>query len=218
MHFGVTLTDYVTQGPEHYLRLYLEQRDELLQNLLDSRGPCDELECSVCSAPTPELYRCLNCTHTPLYCHSCIVSVHQRLPFHKIEKWNSSFFEAATLHSLGYVLHTGHNGNPCPSVLPDTSKLVIVSSSGIHTTNVSWCTCQGLSHSKQLMNLRFYPATRQHPQTAFTYEVLDHYLVDKTTCKATAHGFYEKLRLLTDPINGAKLPVSAQSYSGVVFL
>jgi hypothetical protein len=35
-------------------------------------------------------------------------------PFHRIKKWNGTYFEGADLVSLGLVIHVGHGGRHCP--------------------------------------------------------------------------------------------------------
>ena len=39
---------------------------------------------------------------------------HKLLPFHRIQKWNGTYFAKTTLHDQGYILHLGHHGGMCP--------------------------------------------------------------------------------------------------------
>ena len=65
--------------------------------------------------------------------------------------------------------------------------LVIVDTSGIHELPVVFCKCIGaLSEDKQLLNMCLYPATVQRPQTAFTFRLLDDFLVTNQECKTPA--------------------------------
>ena len=45
------------------------------------------------------------------------------------------------------------------------------------------------------------------PQTAFTFNVLDEFLIDSLECKTSAFSFYSKLRRLTDNAFPDTLPV-----------
>src|SRR5258708_8120898 len=60
---------------------------------------------------------------------SCIVEAHTSLPFHRIDQWNATHFQATSLHSLRYILHLRpprefcHNVNPTKT-LPPNNMLV----------------------------------------------------------------------------------------------
>src|SRR5882757_4269771 len=57
--------------------------------------------------------------------------------------------------------------------------MVIVDVSGIHHIGVQFCHCSDATpHDSQLMSLGLFPATFDNPQTAFTFRVLDDFLLD----------------------------------------
>jgi hypothetical protein len=85
--------------------------------------------------------------------------------------------------------------------------MTLISTSGVHTISVQPCACQDRDLFSQLLDSCLFPATFAWPQTAFTFEVLVHYLIDYTICKTTAYSFYEKLRWLTNPADTASVPV-----------
>ncbi|KAG1787048.1 uncharacterized protein HD556DRAFT_1312999 [Suillus plorans] len=66
------------------------------------------------------------------------------------------------------------------------TKLTIVHSTGVFLHNVVWCSCPGVDSS----------TTR--PQTAFTFDVLNHFLIDALECKTSASSFFEKIRRMTN--------------------
>ncbi|KAG2049657.1 hypothetical protein BDR06DRAFT_984261 [Suillus hirtellus] len=82
----------------------------------------------------------------------------------------------------------------------DTSPVTIVHSSGVFIYNVAWCHCQGSVPKQHLQLLRagLFPASSTRPKTAFTFEVLDHFLIDSLECKTSARSFFEKLTRLTN--------------------
>lgn len=83
-------------------------------------------------------------------------------------------------------------------------------SAGIFVHLVKWCRCNGASDQDkhlQLLRHRLFPSTVVKPQTAFTFNVLDEFLIDSLECKTSAFSFYSKLRRLTDNAFPDALPV-----------
>lgn len=140
-------------------------------------------------------------------------------------------FHDVTLAELGFIWYLGHGGEPCPSYggseiygcqdervdgvteagsLPqDTTPVTVVHSSGVFTHNMSWCCCQGSNPQHlQLLRAGLFPASSTRPRTAFTFEVLDHFLIDALECKTSARSFFEKLTRLTNNAFPDSVPVS----------
>jgi hypothetical protein len=88
------------------------------------------------------------------------------------------------------------------------TAMVVVDSSGIHNIVVTWCTCPG-SHRPdlQLLDIGLYPATFKQPRTAFTFPVLDEFLIDNLECKTACFNFYGKLRRFTSGAFPHTVPV-----------
>ncbi|KAG2112799.1 hypothetical protein BD769DRAFT_1630137 [Suillus cothurnatus] len=81
----------------------------------------------------------------------------------------------------------------------NTTPITVVHSSGVFTHVVSWCGCLGSNPwHLQLLRAGLFPASSTWPRTAFTFEVLDHFLIDALECKTLARSFYEKLMRLTN--------------------
>ncbi|KAF8545706.1 hypothetical protein OG21DRAFT_1381621, partial [Imleria badia] len=62
---------------------------------------------------------------------------------------------------------------------------------------VKWCRCNGTTledRHLQLIHAGLFPATITKPQTAFTFAVLDEFLIEALKCKTSASSFYQKLR------------------------
>ncbi|KAG1847220.1 hypothetical protein F4604DRAFT_1594685 [Suillus subluteus] len=88
------------------------------------------------------------------------------------------------------------------------SNLVIVHSTGVYSHSVSWCQCPGAekAHHLDLMKARLFPASLTRPRSAFTFDVLDNFLIDTLECKTSAMSFYQKLRRFTNNAFPDKIP------------
>ncbi|KAI6010461.1 hypothetical protein EDC04DRAFT_2610199 [Pisolithus marmoratus] len=80
-------------------------------------------------------------------------------------------------------------------------QMTIVHTEGIFSHEVSVCNCPG-SHPNDwhlgLLRQRLFPASISKPKTAFTFTVLDHFLIDALECKPSAMSFYQKLKRFTN--------------------
>lgn len=111
--------------------------------------------------------------------------------------------EKATLRNIGLQIHLGHDGNPCPTPSGTKKKLVVCHTSGFHHVHVIFCGCNssgtGFVHQwKQLFRIKWYPATRARPNTAFTFEVLDFYIELSHQAKLNLYDFHKTLDRVTD--------------------
>ncbi|KAG1874976.1 hypothetical protein F4604DRAFT_1880814 [Suillus subluteus] len=148
-------------------------------------------------------FRCVTCTGDHGWCCPCLITSHRSLPFHQIQCWDNKCFQDVTLADQGYIWYLGHGGEPCPSQtgpLPqDTTPVTIVHSSGVFTHYVLGCHCPGSNPQHlQLLRAGLFPASSTRPKTVFTFEVLDHFLIDALECKTSARSFFEKLTRLTN--------------------
>jgi hypothetical protein len=161
---------------------------------------------------------------------------HKLLPFHRVQIWNGTHFARTTLHDQGYILHLGHHGEICPyaedpwldvedSVLPvddsnifedkenrqilKDSSINIVHTTGVFGHKVRWCRCPNASEKTvQLFQMRLFPASHIRPESAFTFDVLNHFYIDAMECKTAAASFMNKLCRLTDNAFPHKVSVS----------
>lgn len=170
----------------------------------------------------PASFRCAGleyCFQGHLYCSSCIVKTHAALPFHRIEQWNGTHFKATSLNSLGYMLHLCHAGEPCPNVNHRKSlprKMVVVHTNGFHKFAVQFCACYCAPRDAiQLSNAQLFPATIKHPQTAFSFALLDHFHQSTLSSKKPLHDYHDSLVKLTEPVFPQDVPVRC---SGMVLL
>ncbi|KAG1724150.1 uncharacterized protein EDB91DRAFT_1087569 [Suillus paluster] len=210
--FGTTsIFKQKTKTQNDFLRDYLPWCPEYISLLLGLEQLTKEGICDTCGEEDGFIW----------------LKAHVYLPFHNLQWWNGKCYQSTTLLDQGYVLYLGHGGEPCPysSKLSDSSpwadlggdlndvfmdgeveeetvetahetksivtKLVIVHSTGVYSHHVAWCQC---------------PASITQPQTAFIFNVLDHFLIDALECKTSAMSFYQKLRRLTNNAFPDKIP------------
>ncbi|PCH40606.1 hypothetical protein WOLCODRAFT_33338, partial [Wolfiporia cocos MD-104 SS10] len=76
--------------------------------------------------------------------------------------------------------------------------ITVVDVTGVHHLDIIWCCCPvATSHDLQLLESGLYPASILDPMTAFTFRVLDNFLLAKKECKTSAVVYYSKLRRVT---------------------
>ncbi|KAH9983825.1 hypothetical protein BJV77DRAFT_1062348 [Russula vinacea] len=125
------------------------------------------------------LYKCKECFGGRLHCKACIVQQHSSHPLHRIEKWNGLFFVRTSLRDLGLTVYLGHEGKPCPFLGQVLDRFTVVHTNGIHTC--SWL-----------------PATMEDPQTAFTFDILNSYLLLSLQGKVSREDYYVSISRHTD--------------------
>ena len=87
--------------------------------------------------------------------------------------------------------------------------LVVVDIDGVYQLPFTFCMCDGaLSEDIQLLDLGYYPASRNRPRTVFTTRVLDDFLLSNKECKASARNYYNKIRRATNGAFPHLVPVS----------
>jgi hypothetical protein len=162
-----------------------------LETDLNAGGPCPRCGKSA-------FYQCLECFSSPILCQQCIVNEHASQPLHQIRKWVSTHFETSSLHSLGLVVHLGHNGKPCPASA-ETNELTVVHTNGIHRCSVQFCDCNDITPNyQQLLLVRFFPATLAFPHTVFTFHVLTTFHQLSLCSKITPYDYFDTLKKLTN--------------------
>lgn len=203
------LNTTVLQTGNDLLDEWLPHRDEYLSILLENEGPRSP-NCHLCHLGEAT-YRCIYCFANPQLCQGCIISTHTNCPFHLIERWNGDFFQPATLMDIGFTLHLGHAGLPCPTPqdeqVPDII-MCVVDTLGITHHRIQPCCCK---HPRplhiQLLQMKLFPSTINRPQTVFTFSVLDRYHIESLEGKTSASNFYSQLRRITNNRFPHLLPV-----------
>ena len=112
---------------------------------------------------------------------------------HYPQCWKDGFFNRASLYSLRFVCHLGHEGDACP-MDSQPHNLLIVDISGWHKLQVKFCTCGAnpLSHERycQLLQMHWYLASFNRPQTVFSFNLLETYYKVTLQGKRNLYNFY----------------------------
>ncbi|KAN0086260.1 hypothetical protein V8E55_007394 [Tylopilus felleus] len=196
-------TSQKTKTQNDYLSEWIPWRPSYLDIILKSEAPCQPpWNCSGC-ADTMGTIRCVACLGNHIWCSVCAVKAHCALPFHRLQQWNGHFYNAVTLQ---------HLGDPCPlegMSGMSSQHFTVVDSGGIFIHTVKWCQCDGATQEDkhlQLLREQLFPETITNPQTAFTFGVLDEFLITSLECKTSAASFYKKLRRMTNNAFPDSLP------------
>jgi hypothetical protein len=95
-----------------------------------------------------------------------------------------------------------------PFIKNNKKMTTIVDKSGVHTHNIKYCMCGGAPPADiQLWQMGLFPASFSQPKTAFTFQVLDDFLLDNLECGTSAMNYYSKLRRMTTSVFPHQVPV-----------
>lgn len=88
--------------------------------------------------------------------------------------------------------------DPPVSTIDGHRVLTYVHINGVHQLPTSFCKCAGApSEEIQLLRMGLFPSTSHSPGTAFTFQLLDDYLLENLECKTSALHYFSKLRRMT---------------------
>ncbi|KAG1804565.1 hypothetical protein EV424DRAFT_1474441 [Suillus variegatus] len=88
-----------------------------------------------------------------------------------------------------------------PFIKNNKAMTTIVDKSGVHTHIVKYCTCPEADAAYiQLFNMGLFPASFIEPKTAFTFDVLNDFLLNNLECRTSAMNYYSKLRRMTTSV------------------
>ncbi|KAI6116658.1 hypothetical protein EDD16DRAFT_1520467 [Pisolithus croceorrhizus] len=210
-----------TKSQNDYIREWLPWKAEYLNIILEGEQLAKGGICEQCSEAEGSVW-CMSCAGVHAWCSPCAVKVHRNLPFHKVQRWNGAHYQPTSLMDLGFLWHIGHGGDPCPCNWsgPDPEEsgyvtgdgpsnhrkssqfqMTIVHTEGIFSHEVWVYKCPGSDPNDwhlDLLHQRLFPASISKPKTAFTFDVLDHFLIDALECKTSAISFYQKLKRFTN--------------------
>ncbi|KAI0038712.1 hypothetical protein FA95DRAFT_1585439 [Auriscalpium vulgare] len=178
---------------------WLPFRELFLNEIIRLEGLGDVAKlplCGDCGVEVGDL-RCTDCMLGTRFCTSCVVSAHQKLLFHRLQRWNGSFHEKCTLYQAGLRIQLGHDGHTCPKPVLKTSPMTIIDVSGVHDVHVNFCACGivGASHhTTQLLRASLWPATVHRPQSAITIRTLKLFHVLNLQSKLNVYNFWCTLR------------------------
>ncbi|KZT31986.1 hypothetical protein SISSUDRAFT_994515, partial [Sistotremastrum suecicum HHB10207 ss-3] len=199
----------------HRVQRWLHCRDKYLDEFLrhDAYGRPSPLPCQCPNCPdlavenaqerSLGLYCCLDCFQPLRSCETCIVREHRHAPLHRIQKWSDTHWSHCTLQELGLVVRLGHpDSTPCAVPHPYETPITVLHTNGFHQVNIVFCGCateaDDLLKRHQLLRARWFPATLEKPQTAFTFDVLELFHQITSVSGYSAHQYHSALQNLTD--------------------
>ncbi|KAJ7433324.1 hypothetical protein B0H11DRAFT_2248022 [Mycena galericulata] len=191
--------DPLRQWARDHMPTYLQ---EFLRG--EGRGDhCVYVVCKACGVGPPE-HRCKDCMGGgELLCAACIRERHKQLPFHRIQKWDGSFFKRMTLKQAGLRIQLGHCHERDVRCLALSraagDDFVVVDDHGIHEVGLDYCGCGSSgTETVQLLRAGLFPVTTTHPRTAATFNVLRRFHLLSFESKCSAYEFYYSLARETD--------------------
>jgi hypothetical protein len=167
-----------------------------LRELYRHHSPPESVPCS-CGSGLGSQYSCDDCFGLSRFCQSCLVSLHQHTPCHRVSVWTGSAWSRTSLSEVGLVLALGDHLTPCPKGNP--RPFVIGDLSGFHRINVTFCECaHGAEWAVQLLRAHILPCSEQKPSTGFTFSMLRLFHLASTDAKLSASRFYALLQRSTN--------------------
>jgi hypothetical protein len=98
---------------------------------------------------------------------------------------------------------------PWVPLVNNPQMTMVVDTSGLHSLMIRFCQCtDALSADMQLFETGLFPASFTSLKTAFTFAVLDDFLLDNLECGTLAMNYYSKLRRITSSVFPHLVPVS----------
>ncbi|KAG1884743.1 hypothetical protein F4604DRAFT_1919247 [Suillus subluteus] len=99
-----------------------------------------------------------------------------------------------------------------PEFQPKENTMVIIDKSGVHRLEIRCCDCpNALSPDIQMFRHGFFPASFNRPKTAFTFRVLDDFLLDNLECRHLSDELLQQapandLQHVSTPCSGNTMP------------
>ncbi|KAG2021206.1 hypothetical protein CC2G_006461 [Coprinopsis cinerea AmutBmut pab1-1] len=116
-------------------------------------------------------------------------------------------FNSPSLENASEVPDCTFDAKPTGRATEGAKVLVIVHTNGVHQLPFQFCKCDDyVEEDVQLLRMGFYPASHKDVKTAFTFALLDAYLLETLECYTSAFHFFSKLRRLTNEVFPKHVP------------
>jgi hypothetical protein len=115
-----------TRGTQqNYMQQYVDRVDEFLDALLSREAMPEGIRtCRHCN-DSIAVWRCRDCVLGTPMCRTCMRRRHTEDPFHRIERWNGSYYRPADLSEVGtYLLIRHYTGDALCETLIDSCNLL----------------------------------------------------------------------------------------------
>ncbi|KAG1896035.1 uncharacterized protein F5891DRAFT_1130408 [Suillus fuscotomentosus] len=183
------------------LHLWRSDSDLFLEEFLRLEGQGDYSQDICVCGEEAATYCCQDCHGCELFCHLCMIRIHDRHLLHRMERWDGISFYSVTLKSMGIRLQLGHaSGVQCINPLPaHNDDFFIIDYKGIYEVGLDFCGCaHAKPHIIQLLRVRLFPATTVDPKTAATFWALEYFQMLSFESKVSTFEFYKTAARLTD--------------------
>ena len=101
-------------------------------------------------------------------------------------------------------VHTSALGNPL---------VTVVHQFGVFNMELLFCICpNAATRDEQLLHVGIFPSSLKQIETAFTFSVLDDFLLDNLECKTTVQQYYSKLQHVTNWLFPDNVPVGCSIF------
>ncbi|KAH6866011.1 hypothetical protein BKA70DRAFT_1244784 [Coprinopsis sp. MPI-PUGE-AT-0042] len=194
----ITLTGHFQKAPNDYMRDWAANKQvDYLHEIMEKEALPAQNICSQCNVELLHgvTWRCKECFGQPLYCTTCVRQLKEIWP-------PTTPFETIPLFTT--LLHDDDpffGAKPDGRVFGNSRSLVVVHTNGIHHLMVQFCQCDNsLEEDIQLLKMGLYHSSHLDVHTAFTFELLDYYLLDILECYTSSLHFYSKLQRVTNEI------------------
>ncbi|KAH9829298.1 uncharacterized protein C8Q71DRAFT_718422 [Rhodofomes roseus] len=195
---------------------WLALRESFLERLIELEGPREKRNCADCRAEWSP-WRCIECVGSPSLCTDCCRRRHAASYLHPIEKWIAQEADEANVR---FFSDTDGNDNSDDGEAADPiqqgpieseevamyggtqpcKRITVVDITGVHSIRVSPCVCHTAEpEAMQLLSIGLYPASVLAPRTAFTFRVLNDFLLANKISGSAAESYYQRLRRLSNP-------------------
>jgi len=104
----------ISQSQRTYMEEFIPRIGPYLRCLLSSEGVPAMTTCQSCMS-APFEWRCTDCFPTLVLCKECCRRSHQKLPFHRVQRWTGKYFISSWMREVGISLCLGHSGDLCPN-------------------------------------------------------------------------------------------------------
>ncbi|KAJ7620525.1 hypothetical protein DFH06DRAFT_1341651 [Mycena polygramma] len=184
---------------DHQVKFWITHRETYAECMVrrEGRGPWWAAGCGVCEEANPT-WRCEDCFGGRMVCASCIVERHRDEPLHFLEEWEDGFFRPRTVSKdLKMRYQLGHKAGEDCQLGNALDAFVVMHDNGIHEVDVEFCGCSNApSEVQQLINIGWFPATPENPETAASFSVLRRFHTLNLSARVPAYDFYNALVLL----------------------
>ncbi|KAH8993769.1 hypothetical protein EDB92DRAFT_1815425 [Lactarius akahatsu] len=180
-----------------YMEEFIPRIGPYLHCLLNSEGVPVMTTCQSCMS-APFEWRCTECFPTLVLCKECCRKSHQRLPFHRVQRWTGKYFILSWMWES--QMDCDNEDHQLPTLASATQNLATVTKKETKSllSSIGLVFMRSASAGAAALKLPSMTSTFHNPKTVFTFRVLEDFHLDNLECKTTPSQFFSHLRRLTN--------------------